>query len=189
MNTIQLSFLGKFHSFIKLLSIWKKCFYHLRPLDKVAIRLGMVDLTDKVFIERKVIKTVNEGNSDMTLLKLDKKVFFHQSVAPICLPNIEDIKPNSLGKIETYPVGWFYYLLGIDLSNRKWSKYRIKQLNSFFIETKFKSNFYFYLISKSCRMGTDKVSRENNSSSSGQKIIYLTCKGGGGGFKISSGGS
>jgi hypothetical protein len=67
--------------------------FFIRTKDKIVIRLGMVDLTDKVFIERKVIdaKFPEKKEIDLALLKLDRKVFFHQSVSPICLPDETNI--------------------------------------------------------------------------------------------------
>ena len=58
-------------------------------MEKIVIRLGMVDLTDQIFIERKVIdsKFPPDKETDLALLKLDRKVFFHQAISPICLPN------------------------------------------------------------------------------------------------------
>ncbi len=53
----------------------------------------MVDLTYQIFIERKVIDSKYPANTeiDLALVKLDRQVFFHQSVSPICLP---DKKPG-----------------------------------------------------------------------------------------------
>ena len=58
-------------------------------MEKIVIRLGMVDLTDQIFIERKVIDSKFPVNkeTDLALLKLDRKVFFHQAISPICLPD------------------------------------------------------------------------------------------------------
>jgi hypothetical protein len=62
-------------------------------MKKIVIRLGMVDLTYQIFIERKVIDSKYPANTeiDLALVKLDRQVFFHQSVSPICLP---DKKPG-----------------------------------------------------------------------------------------------
>ena len=60
--------------------------------------MGMVDLQDPIFIERKVNRAVANENSEvnLVLLKMDKEVYFHQSVAPICLPHY--LEKNVLGK-------------------------------------------------------------------------------------------
>ncbi len=66
----------------------------------MTVRLGMVDLKDSVFIERKVKRAVENKNStvDLVLLEMDQEVFFHQAVAPICLPI--GIGSNLEGKAE-----------------------------------------------------------------------------------------
>ena len=54
----------------------------------MAVKLGLVNLEDPVFIERKVIEAVEFEKSgvDLVLLKMEKEVFFHQAVSPISLP-------------------------------------------------------------------------------------------------------
>jgi hypothetical protein len=60
--------------------------------------MGMVDLQDPIFIERKVKKAVEHSEADLMLLKMDKEVYFHQAVAPICLPH--HIGYNLSGKVK-----------------------------------------------------------------------------------------
>jgi hypothetical protein len=66
-------------------------------LNAVGVRLGLVNLNDEIFIERKVVRSVGENSSKLLgLLKMDKEVYFHPAVIPICLPNKENLA--SLGK-------------------------------------------------------------------------------------------
>ncbi len=60
----------------------------------------MVDLKDPIFIERKVNRAVFTANPevDLALIEMDREVYFHQAVAPICLPH--DMGSNLAGKTE-----------------------------------------------------------------------------------------
>ncbi len=61
------------------------------------MRLGLVNLNDEIFIERKVVRSDGENYSKLLgLLEMDKEVYFHPAVIPICLPNKENLA--SLGK-------------------------------------------------------------------------------------------
>jgi hypothetical protein len=66
----------------------------------LTVRLGMVDLKDPVFIERKVKREVENENSevDLVLIEMEDQVYFHESVAPICLPR--EVDQNLSGKVE-----------------------------------------------------------------------------------------
>jgi hypothetical protein len=62
--------------------------------------LGTVDLKDPVFIERKVKREIENENSevDLVLIEMDEQVYFHESVAPICLPR--EVDQNLSGKVD-----------------------------------------------------------------------------------------
>ncbi len=66
--------------------------------NEVTVRLGIVDLKDPVFIERKVNKAEENSEVDLVLLRMEEQVYFHEAVSPICLPH--DVDLNLSGKVE-----------------------------------------------------------------------------------------
>jgi len=87
---------GRFSDVLQYFFKWFVC-RRLGP-NEVTVRLGMVDLKDPVFIERKVNKAEENSEVDLVLLRMEEQVYFHEAVSPICLPH--DVDLNLSGKVE-----------------------------------------------------------------------------------------
>lgn len=102
------------HFFFKMTSKNRilNCFFCSLLLPKIRVRIGEWDFSSTSeshpHVERKIVEKIVHSKYnyftyeyDLALLKLDKRVDFHDNIIPICLPGNDDLL---IGKLIRFPL-------------------------------------------------------------------------------------